>query len=882
MQRNPRSSRRRSIAGAFLGILTFLLTLPAVAADSLLVFPSLQPQAWNSYSLSQCLRSRDKKDLYSLYFPLGTDVDSKNRQVWKFIVRKWNLEDKKVEAERSIFSYGVAYYHRNIPRMCRVHNDIVVLYCDENIRVRALSLVSGVDKDLGIPLDRSTDIITYFNDDVAIVAAGKYAVDLISGKDVSQDLLSGRATRMHLRKGIYMIPLRSTDTSDIYDVFSLVTWQKIRSVETACRPLQSIAPGNLVHDIRDGFVIGRDSAAIDITNVLTGERIRQPLHHKVDNAEFTCDGKYMVFADDEKQLLKMNCATGAVDTIDRNFILKTAAGVTAGFYELSDFSSSVLVYATRDTIVYYSMSNNKPLFTTYQPFKEPYGYTGYRFSNSYFVFNEVDTLTGEYTGRRRVRDAEGRVWHWPYSFSHDVSEGYGSYADSVDVVVDCNGKLGVVSLSDLSKPVVLVPEDSVQRPGSVLWQEQDDSFVVNQHEVRPPYISYSQHQSRSILAKDGVIGNVVNDNLNPSDSSIVIVSDSAIFFGSVYDPRGLRSQPLNGTLNTQGPTYTAISSDNSTVAYVGTDNTMLWVRNRPDFANAVPCRLTHPIISLAINPTGTMIAVLVATSPHHTLFVYDESLTKVLFTAPFSYTQSLVRFSPSGRYLQFNEDILDVQTWKSVYFPGGDYNGRADDAGFVDNDTYFVRSTERFGLYLLNLRNKSDVRYKDFKGTAHFGKSGEYVFVVDSANTVRCIRTKDWTELSRFSLPLGVSVKEERSVFPHPTLPAVGILNGCGTLYIWYPLTSSVTSVDNTTFRDTSGGSSYAISIPCRNGISQLALQAAPDPGSMRVIDVLGREVAWSMENSTVRLSQCHAGYHLVTYRHAGRTQSIPVMVVEE
>jgi photosystem II stability/assembly factor-like uncharacterized protein len=95
-------------------------------------------------------------------------------------------------------------------------------------------------------------------------------------------------------------------------------------------------------------------------------------------------------------------------------------------------------------------------------------------------------------------------------------------------------------------------------------------------------------------------------------------------------------------------------------------------------------------------------------------------------------------------------------------------------------------------------------------------------------------------------------------------------------------LTSSITSIDNTTFRDTSGGSSYAISIPCRNGISQLALLATPDPGSMRVIDVLGREVAWSMENFTVRLSQCHAGYHLVTYRHAGRTQSIPVMVVEE
>jgi hypothetical protein len=150
--------------------------------------------------------------------------------------------------------------------------------------------------------------------------------------------------------------------------------------------------------------------------------------------------------------------------------------------------------------------------------------------------------------------------------------------------------------------------------------------------------------------------------------------------------------------------------------------------------------------------------------------------------------------------------------------------------------------------------------------------------------------TSDWKERSLFTIPNGVSFSEyvrqdvyiPGSFTLNPNADAIALRNSIGTLYIWYPLTSSITSVDNTTFRDTSGGSSYAICIPCRNGISQLALLATPDPGSMRVIDVLGREVAWSMENSTVRLSQCHAGYHLVTYRHAGRTQSIPVMVVEE
>ena len=218
---------------------------------------------------------------------------------------------------------------------------------------------------------------------------------------------------------------------------------------------------------------------------------------------------------------------------------------------------------------------------------------------------------------------------------------------------------------------------------------------------------------------------------------------------------------------------------------------------------------------------------------------------------------------------------------------GGDYNNDSKYSAFIDNDRYFIRSTKDFGIYVLDLVDNTKSRYEDFPGKAFFSEDGTYAWVLDSTGRLSCIRTRDWKVLSSITVPFGIArryVYPYGLVYPHPTACAVGMRNAFESLYIWYPLTSTVTSVPEESNEPSHPlrGDPQAVSIRCRNGNAQLQLESEPETNSLRVVDVLGREVAFTMENHTLRLLNCRPGYHAITYRHAGHSVNIPVMVVEE
>ncbi|MFM8437374.1 MAG: hypothetical protein ACKOAX_02770, partial [Candidatus Kapaibacterium sp.] len=238
-------------------------------------------------------------------------------------------------------------------------------------------------------------------------------------------------------------------------------------------------------------------------------------------------------------------------------------------------------------------------------------------------------------------------------------------------------------------------------------------------------------------------------------------------------------------------------------------------------------------------------------------------------------------------YLLTEYDIIDTRTWKSVNLWGGDYNNVTFHSAFIDNDRYFVRSTMDFGIYVLDLVDNTKSRYEDFPGKAFFSANGAYAWVLDSTERLSCIRTRDWKLISSITVPFGIAgryVFPYGQVYPHPTACAVGMRNAFESLYIWYPLTSTVTSVSEESDEPSHPlhGDPQAVSIRCRNGNAQLQLQSDPEASSMRVVDVLGREVAFSIDNRNLRIVNCRPGYHAITYRHAGHNVNIPVMVVEE
>jgi hypothetical protein len=320
------------------------------------------------------------------------------------------------------------------------------------------------------------------------------------------------------------------------------------------------------------------------------------------------------------------------------------------------------------------------------------------------------------------------------------------------------------------------------------------------------------------------------------------------------------------------------------LAISGTEGS-LHVFTGPSFANRKVFQNIGRVVRAAYSPDGSMIAVSVWDSSRMNLRIYDSSMSRLLYTtASGDYVQ---RFSPTSRYLLTTNDILDVRTWKSVYMSGGDYNNDVQHSAFIDNDRFFIRSTKDFGIYELNLTEKTKSRYINYRGKAFFSEDGRYAWVLDSTEKLSCIRTGDWTLLSSINIPYRLTnqnVNFYGHVFPHPTACAVGFKNSLGTLYLWYPLSSTVTAVSEESGDTVESvcGIAQALSIRCRNGSAQLVLNGEPDSHSIRVVDVLGRDVAFEMDNRTVRLSNCRPGYHLVRYHHNGRTVSIPLMVVEE
>lgn len=858
---------------------------------------------------SMASRSFDNKYLYVMRSGL-TEQLSQGRYRSTGLLSKYSIPDGTLEKEYEFSSttyQQVSPYYQNIsPLLIRLGREMHVLVFDSDFRIKCINVETGKEFYVDLPVDKRGTPSIIKTDDVALIEQSEYDsqlkknkylyYDLFKQKNVSEEMGVEDPDLIFRSFAVYAKVVESTDTTVRYDIYSLKTFAKLRSV-IARKGDRHQWSG---YDKGSHFLWQADSSGeISMTDVLSGRSLRRRYNMGIHDPKLSVNGKYLVFVNSLAELVSMDCESGKVDVLLRDFRRNVdAVGPdSVDLFVLNSYNDDYLGYYCRDSIQLYNLREKKSVVAIASPTNfisfvdQCMEIFQYDYQGTHFRLTVCDTL-GRIVQLDHVIDGE----RFPFSQESPAATNSTVYRTEKSL-------FGIMSLNDLGKVIMQVPKvspsfENVQSISSVLWAVDSTKFVAQQETADSRRIFATYRKDGGDL--HGISEFTENDwiqsvGIKKDNNRIVIVknrNDTArgadVLWGSIDSLHDLRRKSLDIIERSpKAKEWTATVSGNNEIVTVCQGDSLIDVLSGNDYEQVNQFKLEGRVLRVYWSPDKSKALVLSipdTSTGKYVYSVYDSAFAKRLYSVPWNASEGSPRFSASGRYILFGNDIVDTRTWKSVYMVGGDYNGDLSEAGFVNEEKYFVRSTIDFGLYVLNLTDINDRTYKNYRGRAYCSASGEYVWVVDSVSILHCIRTKDWKEISSIQIPFRApgDLDNVAKVYPHPKACATAFFNDYGTLYIWYPLTSSVTSVDNTTFRDSSGGSSYAISIPCRNGISQLALQAAPDPGSMRVIDVLGREVAWSIENSIVRLSQCRAGYHLVTYRHAGRTQSIPVMVVEE
>ena len=417
-------------------------------------------------------------------------------------------------------------------------------------------------------------------------------------------------------------------------------------------------------------------------------------------------------------------------------------------------------------------------------------------------------------------------------------------------------------------------------PYSVYWAGDKGIVGMMEYGVGNPGIVSARHQNGEIVDSAIVVG-IRGSVFTSTDKRFVCVNDSSIIQGYWNAVRSLNRTMLDSVPHT---CRTFVNKDGSVV--VARIDSVVVRYSGPNYEKQQKARFNGQVRSLLYDDSLSIFVACVEENGGNILTVMDKDMQKVVFRNNVDRDTRIIRLSPTRRYLLLSNDIVDTKSWKSVHVSGGDYNVPMEYGGFLFKDSIYACSTPDFGLYMLDLRNTDNRSYKNIRGRVVINELRNSAFVIDSADNVTFMKTDDWTGRSNIYIPY--KIEADLSVTNGMTfnsdVDALCVKNSLGTLYLWYPLSSTVTAVSEESGDTVESvcGIAQALSIRCRNGSAQLVLNGEPDSHSIRVVDVLGRDVAFEMDNRTVRLSNCRPGYHLVRYHHNGRTVSIPLMVVEE
>jgi hypothetical protein len=602
----------------------------------------------------------------------------------------------------------------------------------------------------------------------------------------------------------------------------------------------------------------------------------------------------MVLLDSAFRLVAVDLASGRRDTLVQD--LSADGRDSLLWFMTNNYNDDVLLYRRLDSTYVYDMRQRRVVLTlndaidsSSYPIRKEYAWTVFP-GNGYYYFSTAGKTGGKGSSESWLTDTLGMMVKLDstivvYEFeTMKVEKG-----PRTVVLKKSDNRIIVLSLDNKVPRLLELPKERSIEEGDVFhWSPDSTVYTIN----HGPLVTYARANGEVSVKTLNILDGGVH--IDQSTGKIIIVTETGVLTG---DPRHLDSldeTPFDRSYD-KDSYYCTISSDGRILTMNGYERTArmsdVHVLSGPGYATRSSMEFSGFVYGrLPINSKEGMIVIrCIDTTGHVWLRVYDMSLTKVLYSQSIGMGDFMKEFSPTGRYMALENEVIDVRTWKSTYVIGGDYNVNAERGAFLDNDKYYARSTSDFGIYVYNLQANDDQSYKKFPGRAYFSENGKYAWVVDSNDVMSCVRTSDWQVISTLKVPFGFTYYYDfkfgkSTAFPHPSACAIAFKNKLNSLYIWYPLTSTVTSVPEESIEPTHAlrGDPQAVSIRCRNGSAQLVVETEPETNSLRVVDVLGREVAFTMENRTLRLVNCRPGYHAITYRHAGHSVNIPVMVVEE
>lgn len=865
---------RRWLATMMLGIATIMVSPYLHAADSL--------EALHPYS-NVAMRSKDSRYLAVTHEGETVNLKGLNIRRTGIIVRLWDVKTNRVVIERLIYNhYPLSTSDDTGIRegLYRDGDELAIVYMNEKYEIMSCNVRTGVTRDLGLTVKEGERYVLRLALTMPFLEEERYEArfyDLTAKEDVSAEFTRTGACLYWLH-GLYCVPLDTTSDAVTIGVYSMRTRQLQRTVETA-EALWTKHHWRFRYPFQ-AFIGHADSVSYDVTNILTGLRRTGRYDYGILKPTVTVNGKYLLFVNNDKTFLALTIATGKIDTITTDFRQETVRfSDSLGWIQLSKGSDDFLAYNCRDTIALYNLEKHRPIRSFRMP---PDSNVAFSWSldigSRYFIYDRaghaklyVDTMGRSYVLNDQWvyidRDAE--------YYAERNEEDYGIYRAN-------NRRTGIFAFSDPTKSVYENPQGAVVEAETMHWSADSNTYVVYQVSEEPNFISRNRYRGQlSSCITDVLMKSYPNGtNISPLTGSIVIVTNQSVFHGHVDSLDRIQSFDHG----VERISFGFMRQDNAVVAVAGRDS-LLCIFSGPGLADKKVFRTFGRVRSVVFSPDGSKIALSTMDSAGSFIRVFDSTMTNELYNMK---TPDVVsRFSPTSRYLLTFYDIIDTRTWKSVNLIGGDYNTSIESSAFIDGDRWYARSTKDFGIYLLNLTDMTKSRYENYFGKTHFSLNGAYAWVVDSTSKLTCIRTSDWKVLSSIDIPYGITGRNVwvyGDVYPHPSACAVGFKNSLRSFYIWYPLTSTVTSVPEEPNEPTHAlrGDPQAVSIRCRNGSAQLVVETEPETNSLRVVDVLGREVAFTMENRTLRLVNCRPGYHAITYRHAGHSVNIPVMVVEE
>jgi hypothetical protein len=869
----------------FLFIAVFTIFMQGVTnargLDSLEVFPAASVQLSSGGGIDGMIVSSDGKTLTVLYGSNGKEeVDSAWYRM-RGAVRVWDMEKKEMILERAFDTYGYSGYH--CAHLWGDSTDLNVVYVDRRGDLLSMNIASGDVRTYGINvrkrittyIDASLSVMFWRPVDINWEKWKSNAIDLRSGKVVSSEFpaewIDFGLGQEGMLSTVYCVPKDTLGDTVIMEI------RRFRD-----RGLQRTIRARLGSQPSKGMLLRFQSGSLDLTNTETGRESHVRYGAGIRTAVVSGIGDYVIFADSTDVLMAWNTADNSIDTITKNFVntvlYDSLEQRYPGIYEVFGGKQDLLAYCCQDSVFYYSVAGRRRISATFVfqgISQDMMGIDRQRCIR--FSFNYPKT---PYTSFRRCIDTLGREAtpiynarrYWPDEDTPQwiLREGFD------------DGSLYTTSATDLSTTIVSLPP-VVLSPLTVFWhRDKERLMILDDGSIKDDRVIHYDRRFEKTISE---LRKSAYEVLYASASNKVFIrSDSAIYYA--------HADSMEKAVRLEGFTRRDVScmclSEDEELFAIGDVAGNCHLYSVEPFEKIRVIKLPGRIERMIMKGKNQPSALVVFNSGIE-MMVYDATFDSVLYSSS-GYKNLPVRFSPTGRYLLTTEDIRDTKTWRSVYIPGGDYDVPIENAAFLYNDSIFARSTKDFGVYLLDLQNYERSSYKKLDAKVYFNEKRGTAYSIDSINTVRFMHTSDWTVRSSVIAPNGILSRIDADyripveITLNPYTDAIAFRNSIGSLCIWYPLTSTVTSVPEESIEPTHAlrGDPQAVSIRCRNGTAQLVVETEPETNSLRVVDVLGREVAFTMENRTLRLVNCRPGYHAITYRHAGHSVNIPVMVVEE